>query len=190
MQGMINRWLEGFLRTSYGDAFWNEALVAARLANSDFLTLSTDRKGAARRILLTAARKLEKPLDEMLEDLGAWLVQRESLRRLLRFSGPDFAEFVQSLDELPGRARLVLLDMPLISLTVERTGAQEYRIGSEEMPLGWIWVLAGGLRGMADDYGALAVIAVSDKWIDLSIVVEEFALSRPFLLMPQPEVAP
>jgi hypothetical protein len=48
----------------------------------------------------------------------------EPLRRLLRFGGGTFEEFLVSLEELPDRARLAMpeLEMPEITLSVEGGG--------------------------------------------------------------------
>ncbi|MTH33789.1 heme NO-binding protein [Paracoccus limosus] len=189
MQGMINRSLESFLRTTYGDAIWQEILHAARIDQGGFLAMMSADPRDTRKVVRAAARLLGKPLDELLEDLGGWLVRLEPVRRLLRFSGADYIEFVHSLDELPGRARMILPDLPAHGLVVERTGAQTYSIRLEGAPPGWIWALAGALRGMADDYGTLAVIVVSGQSISLSIALEDHAMSRPFDLCQQPEKA-
>lgn len=181
---MINRSLESFLRTTYGDAAWVDILQQAGVEQRDFLVMNGARDQATRRVVFGAARYLGKSPGETLEDMGAWMVRLESIRRLLRFSGPDFVEFVRSLDELPGRARMVLPDVPPHELTVVQSGPQDYRITAQRLPAGWIWALAGVLRGMADDYGTLALILVAGNWIDLSIALEEHAASRPFDLSP------
>lgn len=181
---MINSSLESFLRTTYGDAFWQDILRTAHIEQRDFLTISGTTQQTTRRVVFAAARRLDKSPGETLEDLGAWLVRLEPIRRLLRFSGTDFAEFVRSLDELPGRARMILPDLPLQDLSVDQQGPQDYRIKAQGLPMGWIWALAGILRGMADDYGALALILVCGNWIDLRIALDEHGDSRPFDLFP------
>lgn len=50
---------------------------------------------------------LDRPQQDILEDIGTYLVSHpkvEPLRRLLRFGGPTFTEFLHSLDDLPARA--------------------------------------------------------------------------------------
>lgn len=186
MLGMINRSLESFLRTTYGDAIWQEILHLAGVDQGGFLAMVSARPRDTRRVLRAAARILNKPVSELLEDLGAWLVRLEPIRRLLRFGGTDFVDFVHSLDELPGRARMILPDLPEHGLTVERQDPQAYAIRLDHAPRDWIWALAGALRGMADDYGTLALIVVAGQTIHLSIALEDHATSRPFDLSPQP----
>lgn len=189
MHGMINRSLESFLRTTYGDAAWAGILQDAGVEQRDFIVMSDARHHATRRVVFSAARRLGKSPGETLEDLGAWLVRLEPIRRLLRFSGRDFVEFVRSLDEMPGRARMVLPDLPFHDLTTQQQGAQDYRIRAQGLPSGWIWALAGMLRGMADDYGTLALIVVNGNTIELSIALEDHGASRPFDLSPRQAAA-
>jgi hypothetical protein len=184
MEGLINRSLESFLRSSYGDALWQDVVLRAGIGPRELLALTGPQLHVARRLVIAAARQLEKSPGEVLEDMGGWLVRLEPIRRLLRFSGPDFSEFVLSLDELPGRARLILPDLAVPDVTVTRLGRGGFRIGSKRMGRGWIWALAGMLRGMADDYGTLALIMVAGNWITLSIVLEDHGAARPFALAP------
>ncbi|MTH64804.1 heme NO-binding domain-containing protein [Paracoccus shanxieyensis] len=184
MDGMINHAIESFLKSSYGNAFWNDTLCRARVEPQGFLSMSGPKLGATSRVLNAAAISLGKPVHELLEDLGAWLVRVEPIRRLLRFGGRDFGDFVLSLEELPGRARMILPDLALEELQVSQDEMGDYVIGAKGMPRGWIWAIAGALRGMADDYGTLALISVDGCTITLSIALVEHAASRPFDLAP------
>jgi hypothetical protein len=70
---------------------------------------------------------LDKHPNTLLEDIGTYLVTDpalEPLRRLLRFGGGTFAEFLVSLEELPDRARLAMpeVEAPEITLEVEGGG--------------------------------------------------------------------
>lgn len=182
MYSLVGRSLESFLRSSYGDAFWQDLLQEAlpELASRPLLTRPSAEN--TRRIVFLASRRLGKPVPELAEDLGAWIVRLEGVRRLLRFSGPNFVEFIRSLEELPGRALLIMPHFPLPELTVVADGAEEYEIFVSHRPRGWIWAIAGMLRGMADDYGTLALIAVAGDRISLRVVLEEHAAGRPFAL--------
>lgn len=182
MYTLVGRSLESFLRSTYGDAFWQDLLRTALPEQASRPLLTRPSARDTRRIVFLASRRLNKPVTEIVEDLGAWIVRLEGVRRLLRFSGPNFVEFIRSLEELPGRALLVLPHFPLPELSVTAEGAEEYEILVPRRPRGWIWAIAGMLRGMADDYGTLALIAVAGDRISLRIVLEEHAAGRPFVL--------
>ena len=59
------------------------------------------------------SRLLGRPVAGMMEDLGTYLIMNPSfpaVRRLLRFSGVTFLDFLHSLDDLPDRVRLAVPD--------------------------------------------------------------------------------
>lgn len=182
MYTLVGRSLESFLRSSYGDAFWQDLVQGALPERASRPLLVHTSLQETRRLVFLASRRLGKPVAEIAEDLGAWVVRLEGVRRLLRFSGPNFVEFIRSLEELPGRALLVLPHFPLPELSVVSEGAEDYEIYVSHRPRGWIWAIAGMLRGMADDYGTLALIAVAGNRITLRVVLEEHAAGRPFAL--------
>ena len=95
----------------------------------------------------------------LLEDLGTYLVSHpnvEAIRRLLRFGGATFVDFLHSLDELPDRARLAVPDLGLPRLELQHYSATTYGLTVTHKVPGFGHVLVGILRTMADDYGVLA----------------------------------
>jgi hypothetical protein len=161
MYGLVNRALQRFLCDTYGDAVWDDIARAAGLRIDTFEPLATYPEDLSRLILKTAAARLRQHPDDVLEDLGTHLVAHrgyEAPRRLLRFGGATFAEFLHSLDDLPDRARLALPDLSFPRLQTVAGPAQRFVVGVEPGLPGFSRLLAGVLRGMADDYGALALI--------------------------------
>jgi hypothetical protein len=97
----------------------------------------------------------------VLEDLGTYLVSHphlEALRRLLRFGGVDFLDFLQSLDDLPGRSHMAVPDLDLPQLELIDEGGDHFTLICSGGPAGFGHVMVGILRAMADDYGALALL--------------------------------
>ncbi|MDS9468182.1 heme NO-binding domain-containing protein [Paracoccus sp. MBLB3053] len=182
MNGLIIRSIEQFLRTSYGDAFWQEVAKRTAIDPHGVLSINSPSSHLARRLVLAAAALLRKCPSEILEDLGGWMVRLEPIRRLLRFRGPDFAEFIKSLDELPARAAMVLPDFDPPDIIVRAIGPDEFEIESRKLPPGWIWVLAGVIRGMADDHGTLSLIEVAKENIVVRVVLMDHGVARPFAL--------
>ena len=84
------------------------------------------------------------------------------LRRLLRFGGVTFTDFLYSLDELQGRSVLAVpdLEMPVLSITCNAEDSFALTCGPGWPGLGH--VMLGVLRAMADDYGVLAVLEHCD----------------------------
>lgn len=159
MHGLVNRSLQVFLAETYGAGFWQELADAAGAPASGFEAMLLYDDAVTDRLLAAASAALDRPADAVLEDLGSFLAMRDPMRRLLRFGGADFDGFLQSLDELPDRARLAVdgLDLPDIDL---RPRGQGLVVRCRDGHAGYVPALAGAIRAMADDYGALAMVDV------------------------------
>lgn len=182
MHGLINRSIEGFLRDTYGDAFWADVAEASGIDARGFQTVRHYPDTISYALINHATLLLDKPETELLEDLGAWLARVEPIRRLLRFSGRDFADFLHSLEELQGRAHMVIPDLGMPRVRVEARSGDEMRIVMPDCFNEWRSVMAGLVRGMADDYGALGLIAVEGIAVVVLISHDAFSEGRGFEL--------
>lgn len=163
MQGLINRAIEAFVTDTFGTALWAQVAPGAGPADGVAIT-AMDRRDAARAFdrLGEVARLLDRPHDSLLEDLGTFLVSNprlDPLRRLLRFGGVSFTDFLYSLEDLQGRTRLAVPELELPELTMRAGAPGQFRLTCHACPEGFGHVMLGLLRALADDYGALAVLA-------------------------------
>ena len=161
MLGIVNRAFECFLSDTYGAA-WKDIAQALDLGSPSFEALLSYEDEITWRLISEAEARIGKPRDELLEDLGIYLVSHPRyapLRRLLRFAGVTFEDFLLSVGELPDRSRLALPDLHLPPIRVHATGADSFEIWCGPGLPGFSQVLAGCLRAMADDYGALVTLA-------------------------------
>ncbi|MGI1662723.1 heme NO-binding domain-containing protein [Palleronia sp. KMU-117] len=190
MYGLVNRALQRFLCDTYGAGAWHDIARATGLRLDDFEPLLTYPEELTMKILAAASERLRQSTDDLLEDLGTYLVSHptyEASRRLLRFGGGSFVDFVHSLDDLPDRARLALPDLVFPRLAVEARSARGFLLTVGPGMQGFSHVLTGVLRGMADDYGALALIehtAGTDGQATILVEVHDtrFAKGRRFEL--------
>ncbi len=190
MHGLINRSIQCFLRDTYGADLWSDVAMRAGLGFDGFESMLSYDADLTDVVLAAACALLDKPRDVLLEDLGTYLVSHpnvEALRRLLRFGGTTFEEFLHSLDELHDRARLAVpeLEMPRLELRDHATAAYTL-IVSHRHP-GFGHVMVGVLRAMADDYGALALLEWQGRrdeaeTIGIELLVAGFAEGRHFEL--------
>lgn len=180
MHGLMNRAIEGFVTHAYGTGCWHTVAEEIGLTEGGFQPFRPYPGAVTRELTAAVAQILDKPEDEVIEDVGAWLARVEWVRRLLRFSGSDFSDFVMSLEELPGRLRMVLADlvMPEIAVTVHGPQAFHITLAGDD----WLWraLLAGMLRVMSDDYGALALIADEGQSILVDVSDAQFGDGRGF----------
>lgn len=181
MHGLINRSIQCFVRDTYGADQWEAVALRARLGFSGFEAMLTYDSELTERIIVAACQVLGRPRESMLEDLGTYLVSHrnvEAVRRLLRFGGVTFGDFLNSLEDLPDRGRLAVpeLDMPDLRLLAGPDGTAILQACSPMPGMGH--VALGLLRAMADDYGALVYLDyLGDEsgWETISIRILDHA---------------
>lgn len=190
MHGLINRSLQCFLRDVFGHSAWQAIAAAAEAPQDGFEPMLRYDDALTHRIIDAAAARLDRSAESLLEDLGTYLVShpnRESLRRLLRFGGVDFVEFLHSIDDLPGRARLAVPDLALPPLEVDEHAPGRFSVTLRTDHAGFCHVLTGILRAMADDYGALVLLEPvghrdGAEVIEIDLLDQSFAAGRRFEL--------
>jgi len=161
MHGIVNRALQGFLTKTYGPEIWAEVRSQANLPFDDFEAMLEYPDAMTMVCFHAACGVLHKNPNALLEDIGTWLVtdtDLEPLRRLLRFSGASFLDFINSLEEMADRGRLVMPDLNMPQITVEPLDPYSFRLRMRWSFPGSAPLLLGCLRAMADDYGALALL--------------------------------
>lgn len=188
MHGLINTALQVFVTETYGRDRWIAVTERADLGFVDFesmLNYTTEQTDA---VLDALPVDLGRPLNDVLEDLGTFLVSHprmESLRRLLRFSGDTYMDFLFSLDDLPDRARLAVGDLVLPALDVQQGQDARFCLFCHAGLPGYGAVMMGVLRAMADDYGALVFLEYKGQkdgveHICITLVEAAFAEGREF----------
>ncbi|MCA2012512.1 heme NO-binding domain-containing protein [Pararhodobacter sp. CCB-MM2] len=173
MHGLINKALQSFFSDSFGPAAWRDIALRAglgRVLDSDgFEAMQNYDDAVTVSMLDAAAVTLRRPKESLLEDLGTYLVSHERmepLRRLLRFGGVSFTDFLYSLDDLQGRSRLAVADLAVPDLSIREIGPDSFRLMCRGQLPGFGHVLVGVLRALADDYGALAVLEHAGEGVD------------------------
>lgn len=190
MHGLINRSFEGFLRVTYGEALWDDVVHDLDAGLDRFEPLLHYDDALARKMLESAAARLAKAPETLLEDFGTFLVASPStrrVRRLLRFGGVDYEDFLASLEELRGRARLAMPDLDLPDVQLTELDGGVYRLFCRSPQPGFGHVYLGLLRALADDYGALVMIDYEGEQdgaeiLEIRLAEADFAEGRAFHL--------
>jgi Haem-NO-binding len=190
MDALMLRSLQNYVLDTFGLDHWQQVCNRAELPGETFEPMLRYDPGTADRVAQVAAGVLGRPADAIWEDVGTYLVtnpDREGVRRLLRFGGMSYADFLFSLEELPGRARLALPDLELPELTLNEVGPDRFDLRCRSSVRGTQHVLLGMLTAMADDYGALCVIEPEDEdCTRIAILDTRHAKARRFdLAMPE-----
>lgn len=196
MHGLVNKAIQYFLVDTYGQETW-EAIaqrsgVSQLLGEDGFETMQRYDDSLTTAVIAQAVALTRLPAETLLEDLGTFLVSSTELgavRRLLRFGGLTFTDFLYSLDELQGRSHLAVPDLGLPDLWVLATQEGRFQITCRDCPQGFGHVLLGILRALADDYGTLAVLehrgrtpGTFDELLEVEVHDPTYAAGRHFEL--------
>lgn len=161
MHGLINRSFEGFLRSTYGLEFWRQVVKDLEVGFESFEPIFRYDAAITQSMVNIAAKHLGKTRENLLEDFGTFLIvdkQSTRVRRLLRFGGVNYTEFLHSLEDLPGRVRLAVAAIDMPEIEVDEISEGEFLLKIKHPEPGFGHVILGGLRALADDYGALAFL--------------------------------
>lgn len=194
MYGLIHRALQCFAQDIYGEDLWAAVVAEAGLPVQEFEAMLVYPDSYLDDVLTALSNQLDRTPLQVSEDVGAYLVthkRMETVRRLLRFGGTTYEEFVLSLDDLHDRVNLALPDLDLPRLEVEVYSQTSISVLLEFSRQGFGAVLLGIMRAMADDYGTLVVLELgrsSRRGEVLEIVTVElfkvdFAIGRDFDLI-------
>ncbi|MCX7289256.1 MAG: heme NO-binding domain-containing protein [Rhodobacterales bacterium] len=161
MDALLLRSLQGYVRDTFGLSVWQAICRPGNLSVQTYEPMLRYDPGTADTVAQRAADVLGRQVETVWEDMGTYLVTNpghEGVRRLLRFGGVSFADFLHSLEEMPGRARLALPDLDLPEITLNELGPDLFDIRCRSRVKGMTRVLVGMLTAMADDYGSLCLI--------------------------------
>ena len=190
MHGLVNRAFQVFLEDTYGRQVWDRVRSDAGLDFARFETMLHYDPVLTERVMLAACYRLDKPKSAFLEDVGTWIIanpKNASIRRLLRFGGTDFREFLLSLDELPGRIQMALPNRNVPQISLRGDGAPRIELIVTWHDVNLSGVFLGAIRAMADDYGALVLMEAQEAdplttIIDVDLLDNRFAEGSDFHL--------
>ncbi|MEP1766200.1 MAG: heme NO-binding domain-containing protein [Sulfitobacter sp.] len=195
MHGLINRSFQNYMLDGYGRERWLEVAARAGVSPPDFEAMLTYDDAVTPAVLDAMAAVLDRPRGEVMEDIGTYLVSHpntEAVRRLLRFGGMNFEDFLHSLDDLPDRARMAVADLNLPAIELHSHPSGSYTLICDNVVCGskidgFGHLMMGLLRVMADDYGSLALLDFETDGsgrdvVSIQLIETDFADGRVFQL--------
>lgn len=178
MHGLYGKAFKCFVTDTYGEARWAEVAARADVPADGLDAMAEQTAETIATLVAAASEVLGKSRGAILVDVGTYLVSHpnsERLRRLLRFGGTDFAEFVHTIEDIPERARLAVPNLRLPAMTLSED-ASGLALSVASQQAGPALVVIGILQAMADDYGALALIDYRGAAPDGDLSVEEIGI--------------
>ncbi|WP_298261008.1 heme NO-binding domain-containing protein [uncultured Litoreibacter sp.] len=163
MYGLVHRALQCFAQDIYGEDIWEKVVVEAELPFHEYEAMLPYPDHHLDDALTSLSNLLERSPAQVAEDVGTYLVtheRMETVRRLLRFGGTTYVEFILSLEDVHDRVKLALPDLELPRFEVEVHSETSFSVVLDWSRQGFGEVLLGVLRAMADDYGTLVMLEV------------------------------
>lgn len=176
MHGLINKAIQCYVRDTHGDLAWKQVIRQAALGFEGFEAMLSYDDSVTEQVLTASVAVLGRPRETILEDLGTFLVSNhgsDGVRRLLRFGGVTFTDFLQTLEDTRGRGRLALPDLDLPNLDLFEISPSFYTLQCRFPIEGSGHVIVGLLRAMADEYGALVLLDHDGKSHDGEMILIE-----------------
>lgn len=188
MHGLIYRSFQNYMTDSYGRSAWLQVAARAGVSPPEFEAMLIYDDATAPKVLDAMGGVLGRARGEVMEDIGAYLVSHpntEAVRRLLRFGGMHFEDFLHSLDDLPDRAHMAVSDLHLPALELHVGSGGHYCLICDSPLAGFGYLMMGVLRVMADDYGVLALLELEEsgpgkETVHIQMVAADFAAGRVF----------
>lgn len=173
MHGLVNKLIQCFVEDTYDSNTWDCIVRESHLGFRDFEAMLVYDDALTENVLVASGHVLGKSRDAVLEDIGAYLVTHDNMgtvRRLLRFGGHTFEDFLYSLDDLPDRVKLAIPDLEVPQMALRDYTRHQHSLTVTWRRSGFGSVLLGLLRALADDYGVLVLLDIGR--------VEESGLAR------------
>lgn len=179
MHGVIGAAIEHYIRSEFGEECWTTTATKAKIPGQRFEPMLQYDDHLLDDVLCELGLQLERAKEDILEDLGTFLVTNGDiiwLPRLLRFGGVNYADFIRQLPQVPKRVALAAFDFGLPKLAVSNPKRGRFELKIESDLPHWSSILLGLLRSMSDQYGTLcAVNALDTTRLEIDIFDEQHA---------------
>jgi len=194
MHGMINRGLQCYIRDIHGVDVWEEICERAELSFYSFETMLVYDDQTTEDLLRNCGDLIQRNRTEILEDFGTYVVSDAALasvRRLLKFGGTSFVDFLMSLNFVHDRAKMAVPELDVPFMDVHCPAQNKYIVSARFAKRGYGAALLGLIRALADDYGALITIEhrhhahkrVDEDVFEIDIIQENWAdIAKPELV--------
>lgn len=188
MHGLVNNSIQLFVLNTYGKGTWDQAMRIAELEFTEFESMMSYEDSDTPAVLDAISKVLNRTRADIMEDIGTFLVSHpgfEAVRRLLRFGGEDFVDFLHSLDDLSDSVKLAVAELHLPRVELETVSENQFNLVCNAPIWGYGHVMMGVLRAMADEYGALALLDHAGRedeieTVSIMLIENDFAEGRSF----------
>ena len=156
MYGLINKAVEGLVRTRFGDAAWDRIRTRAGLPNEPFISMEQYPDKTTYDLVGAASAELGAPAEKVLEEFGEfWTVYAAegAYGDLMNHVGATLPEFLRNLDTMHARIKLTFPELvpPGFRVTQETSNSLVLLYFSKRAGLSPLVI--GMMRGLGRRFG-------------------------------------
>lgn len=155
MYGLVNRAIEGLIRSRYGDSAWAEVKRRADVDVDSFVRLENYPDEISYRLVAAASEVLDQPAEALLEAFGEYwtlYVAEEGYGELMRAGGSTLFGFLANLDQLHARVGLLYNGLRPPSFRLEALGPEGAVLHYYSQRAGLAPMVVGLLKGLAQRF--------------------------------------
>ena len=159
MYGLINKAVEGLVRSKFGDETWDRIRARAGLPDEPFVSMEQYPDKTTYDLVGAASAELGAPAEAILEELGRYWVlytAEAGYGELMKSAGRTLPEFLRNLDQLHTRVRLSFPDLAPPSFAVTEETAHSLRLHYYSHRAGLAPLVVGLVKGLGERFGVVA----------------------------------
>ncbi|HEY9627943.1 MAG TPA: heme NO-binding domain-containing protein [Coleofasciculaceae cyanobacterium] len=110
MYGLVNKAIEGMIRSQFGDATWETIKQTAAVPDEVFISMEAYPDDLTHRLVRAASQTLDLSTAEIMQAFGEYWVHytaQEGYGELLEMAGDTLPDFLQNLDNLHAHVGVV-----------------------------------------------------------------------------------
>lgn len=155
MYGLINKAVEGLVRSRFGEDAWARIRTRAGLPDEPFVSMEQYPDKSTYDLVAAASAELGAPAEAILEEFGRyWTVYtaEAGYGELIRSAGSTLPEFLRNLDQLHTRVQLSFPHLSPPSFAVQRERADGLDLEYYSGRPGLAPLVVGLLRGLGERF--------------------------------------
>jgi hypothetical protein len=155
MYGLINKAVEGLVRSKFGDATWDRIRARAGLPDEPFLSMAQYEDQTTYDLVAAASVELGAPAEAILEEFGLYWIRytaEAGYGELLKTVGRTLPEFLRNLDQMHTRVKLSFPQLRPPSFAVSDETATSLTLHYYSERAGLAPLVVGLLKGLGERF--------------------------------------
>ncbi len=162
MYGLVNKAVEGLIRSKFGDETWGKIRADAGVPDEPFMSMESYDDSVTYNLVGSACKVLNLPAEAVLEEFGKYWVlytAEAGFGGLMQSAGGSFPLFIRNLDALHTRVKLSFPNLQPPSFQVADEGERSLVLHYHSHRQGLAPFVIGLLKGLASRFQVDAEIA-------------------------------